>query len=108
MQVPPLLERNQLGRQLFEAMGAYLEAQGLKVSRGTMVDATILNAPSSTKNAAGARDPEMHQTKKGNQWYFGMKAHFGVVSQVQAHPLGRGHPRQRARQPGPARAAARK
>jgi transposase, IS5 family len=103
-----LLERNQLGRQLFEAMGAYLEAQGLKVSRGTIVDATILNAPSSTKNAAGARDPEMHQTKKGNQWYFGMKAHFGVVSQVQAHPLGRGHPRQRARQPGAARAAARK
>jgi IS5 family transposase len=51
-----LLERNQLGRQLFEAMGAYLEAQGLKLSRGTMVDATILNAPSSTKNAAGARE----------------------------------------------------
>jgi IS5 family transposase len=50
------------------------------VATGTIVDATIINAPSSTKNADKARDPEMHQTKKGNQWYFGMEAHFGVDS----------------------------
>jgi IS5 family transposase len=59
---------------------AHLEAQGIKVSKGTIVDATIINAPSSTKNAAGSRDPDMHQTKKGKQWYFGMKAHIGVDS----------------------------
>jgi IS5 family transposase len=56
--------------------------KGLKVATGTIVDATITDAPSSTKNAAKARDPEMHQTKKGNQWYFGMKAHFGVDSRT--------------------------
>jgi IS5 family transposase len=54
----------------------------MKVSTGTIVDATIINAPSSTKNQDKARDPEMHQTKKGNQWYFGMKAHIGVDSQT--------------------------
>ena len=59
-------------------MQRHLAAKGLKVATGTIVDATIINAPSSTKNADKARDPEMHQTKKGNQWYFGMKAHFGV------------------------------
>jgi IS5 family transposase len=53
-----------------------LDRSGLKVARGTIVDATIISAPSSTKNADKARDPEMHQTKKGNQWYFGMKAHI--------------------------------
>ena len=52
------------------------------MATGTIVDATIINAPSSTKNADKARDPEMHQTKKGNQWYFGMKAHFGVDSRT--------------------------
>jgi transposase, IS5 family len=77
-----LLERHKLGRRLFEAVAAYLAAQGLKVSRGTIVDATIINAPSSTKNAAGERDPEMCQTKKGNQWYFGMKAHLGMDSKL--------------------------
>jgi IS5 family transposase len=56
--------------------------QGLLVSRGTIVDATIISAPSSTKNRTKERDPEMHQTKKGNQWYFGMKAHIGVDSQT--------------------------
>jgi transposase, IS5 family len=56
--------------------------RGLKVATGTIVDATIINAPSSTKNAKKARDPEMHQTKKGNQWYFGMKAHLGVDSRT--------------------------
>ena len=75
-----LLERHELGSALFEQVHAYLEQHGLKLSRGTIVDATIIHAPSSTKNAAKARDPEMHQTKKGNQWYFGMKAHIGVDS----------------------------
>jgi IS5 family transposase len=58
----------------------HLESNGLKVSTGTIVDATIIHAPSSTKNADKAGDPEMHQTKKGNQWYFGVKAHVGVDS----------------------------
>jgi IS5 family transposase len=57
-----------------------LEAKGLKVATGTIVDATIINAPCSTKNADKARDPEMHQTKKGNQWYSGMKAHRGSTA----------------------------
>jgi len=77
-----LLEAHQLGEQLFAQIGAYLTKQGLQVSRGTIVDATIISAPSSTKNRTKARDPEMHQTKKGNQWYFGMKAHIGVDSQT--------------------------
>ena len=77
-----LLETHQLGEQLFARIGAYLATHGLKVSRGTIVDATIISAPSSTKNRTKARDPEMHQTKKGNQWYFGMKAHIGVDSQT--------------------------
>jgi IS5 family transposase len=63
-------------------IGAYLTAHGLKVSRGTIVEATIIAAPSSTKNRTKKRDPEMHQTKKGHQWYFGMKAHVGVDSQT--------------------------
>ncbi len=73
-----LLEEHDLGKKLFEQVGRHLQAKGMKVSNGTIVDATIINAPSSTKNASGERDPEMHQTKKGNQWYFGMKAHVGV------------------------------
>jgi len=77
-----LLERHELGRALFEQVHRHLEAQGLKVSTGTIVDATIINAPSSTKNASQSRDPEMHQVKKGNQWYFGMKAHVGVDSKT--------------------------
>ena len=77
-----LLEAHDLGRRLFEEVGRYLQAQGLKVSSGTIVDATLINAPSSTKNAQGARDPQMHQTQKGNQWYFGMKAHVGVDSKT--------------------------
>ena len=59
-----------------------MASKGLKVATGTIVDATIINAPSATKNADKARDPEMHQTNKGNQWYFGMKAHFGVDSRT--------------------------
>jgi len=77
-----LLETHDLGQQLFDEVQRHLTAKGLKVATGTIVDATIINAPSSTKNAAKARDPEMHQTKKGNQWYFGMKAHFGVDSRT--------------------------
>ena len=75
-----LLEERDLGRRLFEEVQRHLAENGLKLATGTIVDATIISAPSSTKNAAKARDPEMHQTKKGNQWYFGMKAHFGVDS----------------------------
>ena len=73
-----LLERHELGKGLFEEINAHLESQGLRLREGTIVDATIVDAPSSTKNRAGARDPEMHQTKKGNQWHFGMKVHIGV------------------------------
>jgi IS5 family transposase len=73
-----LLERHDLGRQLFETIRQYLQATGLMLRQGTIVDATIISAASSTKNSTGERDPEMHQTKKGNQWYFGMKAHVGV------------------------------
>jgi len=77
-----LLEKHEIGRQLFEQVHVHLEKQGIKVSTGTIVDATIISAPSSTKNAAGERDPDMHQTKKGKQWYFGMKAHIGVDSKT--------------------------
>jgi transposase, IS5 family len=75
-----LLEAHDLGRRLFDAVQQHLAENGMKIATGTIVDATIINAPSSTKNAQKARDPAMHQTKKGNQWYFGMKAHFGVDS----------------------------
>jgi len=75
-----LLEKHNLGDGLFHCVNQYLKENGMKVSRGTIVDATIINAPSSTKNKDKARDPDMHQTRKGNQWYFGMKAHIGVDS----------------------------
>ena len=73
-----LLEAHGLGPQILEAVNAQLRRQGLLLKTGTVVDATLIAAPSSTKNAQGERDPEMHQTKKGNQWHFGMKAHIGV------------------------------
>jgi IS5 family transposase len=73
-----LLERHALAPKLFEAVKAHLERHGLLLREGTIVDATIIHAPSSTKNQDKARDPEMHQTKKGNQYYFGMKAHIGA------------------------------
>lgn len=76
-----LLEAHNLGDRLFALINDYLQENGLKVSTGTIVDATIIDAPSSTKNKEGKRDPEMHQTRKGNQWYFGMKGHIGVDSQ---------------------------
>ena len=77
-----LLEQHDMGRKLFEQVHVHLEKQGIKVAKGTIVDATIISAPSSTKNAAGERDPDMHQTRKGKQWYFGMKAHIGVDSKT--------------------------
>src|SRR3984893_11175445 len=77
-----LLEAHDLGQKLFDEVQRHLAMKGLKVATGTIVDATIISAPSSTKNADKARDPEMHQTKKGNQWYFGMKAHLGVDNTV--------------------------
>ncbi len=66
-----LLEAQQLGARIFEAVGQVLLKRGLRLSKGTIVDATIIAAPSSTKNAEGQRDPQMHQTKKGNAWHFG-------------------------------------
>jgi len=76
-----LMEKHKFGDQLLQLVNDYLHENGLTVSRGTIVDASIIQAPSSTKNKDKARDPDMHQTRKGNQWYFGMKAHIGVDSQ---------------------------
>jgi IS5 family transposase len=73
-----LLEKHDLAPKLLAAVNTHLSDKGLLLRQGTIVDATIIHAPPSTKNKAKARDPEMHQTKKGNQWYFGMKAHIGV------------------------------
>ena len=73
-----LLEEHNLSIQLLATINATLIAKGLMLKTGTVVDATLIAAPSSTKNSRGERDPEMHQTKKGNQWHFGMKAHIGV------------------------------
>ena len=72
------LERHDLTKALFDDIAAMLEERGLLMRQGTIVDATIIAAPPSTKNKSKARDPEMHQTRKGNQWHFGMKAHIGV------------------------------
>ena len=77
-----LLEEHKLGDALFGCVQVHLHDNGLRVSTGTIVDATIISAPSSTKNSKQQRDPEMHQTKKGNQWFFGMKAHIGVDSRT--------------------------
>ena len=73
-----LLEEHQLAPQILAVVNATLADKGLMLKQGTVVDATLIAAPSSTKNQSGERDPEMHQTKKGNQWHFGMKAHIGV------------------------------
>ena len=73
-----LLERHKLADQILATVNALLQAKGLQLKAGTVVDATLIAAPTSTKNQSGERDPEMHQSKKGNQWYFGMKAHIGV------------------------------
>ena len=73
-----LLEKHNLGDAILATVNAILQRQGMLLKTGTVVDATLIAAPSSTKNSSGERDPEMHQTKKGNQWYFGMKAHIGT------------------------------
>ena len=73
-----MLEEYDLAEDILKQVNAHLSRKGLLLKRGSIVDATIIAAPSSTKNAEGERDPEMHQTKKGNQWHFGMKAHIGV------------------------------
>jgi IS5 family transposase len=80
LQFRHLLEQHDLGGAMLETVNEYLESRGIRISRGTIVDATIIHAPSSTKNRSGERDPEMHQTRKGKQWYFGLKAHIGVDS----------------------------
>jgi IS5 family transposase len=72
------VEKHKFGKRLFESVLEHLDAQGLKLQEGSIVDASIISAPSSTKNKSGSRDPEMHQTKKGNEWHFGMKVHIGV------------------------------
>jgi IS5 family transposase len=77
-----LLEKHDLGKKLFAEVNRYLADCGITIGGGTIVDATIIHAPSSTKNQEGERDPEMHQTRKGNQWFFGMKAHIGADSRT--------------------------
>ena len=73
-----LLEKHDLGQKIFETVKADLKQRGMAMKQGTIIDATLIAAPSSTKNKTGERDPEMRQTKKGNQWYYGMKVHIGV------------------------------
>jgi len=73
-----LLERKKLARKIFKEVNQWLTDAGVLLKEGTLVDATIIEAPTSTKNKSGERDPDMHQTKKGNAWHFGMKAHIGV------------------------------
>lgn len=75
-----LLEKHRLGEEMLDTVNLHLETRGIRIATGTIVDATIIHAPSSTKNASGERDPEMHQTRKGKQWYFGLKAHVGMDS----------------------------
>jgi IS5 family transposase len=81
LQFRHLLEKHEIGAALFAKVGELLQAQGMKLSGGTIVDATLIAAPPSTKNEQQSRDPEMHQSKKGKQWHFGMKVHIGVDSQ---------------------------
>lgn len=78
MNVHHLLERQGLSREIFEEVSAWLSEAGALVKEGALMGATIIEAPSSTKNRSGEHDSEMHQTRKGNQWHFGMKAHIGV------------------------------
>jgi transposase, IS5 family len=81
-----LLEEHDLGEQMLGTVNLHLQAKGVRITTGTIVDATIIHAPSSTKNQKQQRDPEMHQTRKGKQWYFGMKAHVGVDSKHKVIP----------------------
>lgn len=82
LQFRHLLERHELGKAMLATVNRYLESQGIRITTGTIVDATIIHAPCSTKNQSGERDPEMHQTRKGKQYYFGLKAHIGVDSKA--------------------------
>lgn len=82
LQFRHLLERHELGAATLATVNRYLESQGIRITTGTIVDATIIHAPCSTKNQSGERDPEMHQTRKGRQYYFGLKAHIGVDSKA--------------------------
>jgi IS5 family transposase len=77
-----LLEEHNLGEEILGTVNLHLQAKGVRITTGTIVDATLIHAPSSTKNREQSRDPEMHQTRKGKQWYFGMKAHVGVDSKT--------------------------
>jgi IS5 family transposase len=77
-----LLEKHDLAQAILDTVNAHLAAKGYRLREGTVVDATLIAAPSSTKNRRGERDPEMHQAKKGNQWHFGMKAHIGVDAET--------------------------
>jgi IS5 family transposase len=82
-----LLEEHELTKAMFDEIGSLLEDKGLLLKQGTIVDATIISAPSSTKNQKAARDPEMRQTRKGNNWYFGMKVHVGAAMNGLVHTL---------------------
>jgi IS5 family transposase len=75
-----LLEQHELCGKMLDTVNLYLDSKGIRISTGTIVDATLINSPSSTKNSTGERDPAMHQTRKGRQWYLGAKAHIGVDS----------------------------
>ena len=77
-----MLEAHKLGQKLFAEINKHLQEQGLMLREGTIVDASIIAAPKSTKNKAGKRDPEMHQTKKGNEWHFGVKMHIGAEAEL--------------------------
>jgi hypothetical protein len=77
-----LLEEHNLGEEVLGTVNLHLQGKGVRITTGTIVDATLIHAPSSTKNREQSRDPEMHQAKKGEQWYFGMKAHVGVDSKT--------------------------
>lgn len=85
-----LLEQHKLTEAIFVEIRGLLESKGLMLKSGTIVDATIISAPSSTKNAEGRRDPQMHQTRKGKDWYFGMKVHVGTTKQGLVHSLATG------------------
>jgi transposase, IS5 family len=103
-----LLERHGLTEAIFAEVNAHLADKGITLRSGTLVDATIIDAPSSTKNKARARDPEMSSTKKGNDWYFGMKAHVGVDLDERHGAQPRHHDGEGSRQPGVGRTAARR
>src|SRR5512135_1729538 len=94
-----LLEEHALGGEMLETVNLHLQSRGVRITTGTIVDATIIHAPSSTKNREGKRDPEMHQTKKGKQWYFGMKAHVGVDGKTKATDSAAGAPDSRGISP---------